>query len=82
MQNLANQFLDAFIDTKQVTKSHISATNASAQTDVPEGQLANEFKICLKYGRPIGSKDITPHNRITQRRIDTTEEVHNKQKSL
>ena len=36
----------------------------------------------LKHGRPIGSKDITPQKRRTQRRIDTFEEVHDKQKAL
>ena len=34
-QNLANQLPDAFIDTKKVTKSHISATNTPARIDVP-----------------------------------------------
>ena len=36
----------------------------------------------MKRGRPINSKDITPRNRITQMRIDTPEEVHDKQKAL
>ena len=36
-QNLSNQFLNAFIDTKKVTKSQISAVNAPAWIDVPEG---------------------------------------------
>ena len=35
LQNLANQLPDAFIDTKKVTKSHISATNTPARIDVP-----------------------------------------------
>ena len=34
-QNLANQFLDVFIDTKKVTKSHISTANTLARIDVP-----------------------------------------------
>ena len=80
MQNLANQLPCAFIDTKKVTKSHISAMNALAQIDVPEGQLVNEFKMRLKCERPIGSKDITPQKRRTRRRIDTPEEVHGKRK--
>ena len=42
LQNLANQLQYAFIDTKKVTKSHISAANAQARIDVPEGQLVNE----------------------------------------
>ena len=59
LQNLANQLPYAFIDTKKVTKSHIPIVNAPARIDVPKGHLANESKICLKHGRPIGSKDIT-----------------------
>ena len=54
LQDLANQLLDAFIDTKKVTKSHISVVNALARIDVYERQLANEYKIDLKCGRPIG----------------------------
>ena len=64
-----------------MTKSHIPAANAPAQVDVLEGELENESKIGLKRGRPIGSKDITPRKRITQRRIDTPEEMHDKQKA-
>ena len=71
LQNLANQLLDAFIDTKKVTKSHIPTANAPTRIDVLEGRLANESKIRLKRGRPIGSKGITPRKRRTQRRIDT-----------
>ena len=71
LQNLANQLPNAFNDTKKVTKSHIPATNAPAPFDVPEGQLANESKIHMKRGRPIGLKDIIPRKRRTQRRIDT-----------
>ena len=59
-QNLANQLPNSFNDTEKVTKSHIPTTNALARIDVPEGQLANESKIRMKHGRPIGSKDITP----------------------
>ena len=35
LQNLANQLLDAFIDTKKVTKSHIPTTNTPTRIDVP-----------------------------------------------
>ena len=66
--------------TKKVTKSHILATNTLAWINVLE-QLANENKIRIKRGRPIGSKDITPQKRRTQMRIDTFEEVHDKQKA-
>ena len=81
LQNIANQLLDAFIDTKKVTKSHISAANAPTWINVPEGQLAKEYKIRLKRRRPIFSKDIIPEKRRTQMRIDTPEEVHDKQKA-
>ena len=74
LQNLANQLPYDFIDTKKMTKSHIPTSNAPAQIDIPEGQLANESKIHLKCGRPIDSKDITPRKRRTQRRIDTIED--------
>ena len=80
MQTLANQLPDAFIDIKKVTKSHISTANASTQIDVPERQLANESQIRLKCGRPIGSKDLTPRKRITQRKIIALEEANIKQK--
>ena len=59
LQNLTNQLLDAFIDTKKVTKSHIPIANALAWIDVPKGQVTNESQIRLKCGKPIGSKDIT-----------------------
>ena len=60
LQNLANQLPNAFIDTKKVTKSHISSINTLAWIDVPIGQLTNESKIHLKRGRPIDSNDVTP----------------------
>ncbi|KAL6315188.1 hypothetical protein AAG906_037420 [Vitis piasezkii] len=47
-QNLANQLPNAFIDTKKVTKSHISTANTPARIDVPVRQLTNESKIRLK----------------------------------
>ena len=33
-------------------------------------------EICLKRGRPIGSKDVTPRKGRTQIRMGTPEEVH------
>ena len=60
LQNIANQLPYAFIDTKKVTKSNIPTVNAPTRINVPEGQLANEYKILLKRCIPIGSKDITP----------------------
>ena len=75
MQNLANQLPDAFIDTKKVTKSYISAANTPAQINVLVGQLTNKSKICLKRGRPIGSNDVTPQKRRTQKKLGTLEEA-------
>ena len=97
LQNLANQLLNAFIDTKKVTKSHVPAANTPTRIDVPEGQLASESQKCLKRGRPFGSKDTTPRKRRTQRHNaniehnayakayveqGTPEEVHNKEVAL
>ena len=65
LQNLTNQLLYAFIDTKKVTKLHISGANAKVRIDVPKVQLANESQIRLKCWRPIGSKDITPQKMRT-----------------
>ena len=47
--------LDAFIDTKMVTKSHIPATNAPIRIDIPVGQsnIANESQTCMKRGRSV-----------------------------
>ena len=81
LQNLANQLLDAFIDTKKVTKSHIPTVRTLTRIDVPKRQLENKSKIRLKHGRPIGSKDITLRKRRTQMRIDTSEKVHDIQKA-
>ena len=65
LQNLTNQLLDAFINTKKVTMSHIQVANTPTWIDIPIRQLTNESKIRLKHGRPVGSKDVTPHKRIT-----------------
>ena len=67
LQNIANQLLDAFTDTKKVTKSHVSIANTSTRIDVLEGQLTNKSKKRLKSGRPFGLKDIAPRKRRTQR---------------
>ena len=55
-----------FINTKKVTKSHISTTNTPTWIDVPIGQLTNESKIRLKHGKPIDSNDVTPQKKRTQ----------------
>ena len=81
MQNFVNQLLDAFVDTKKVTKSHIPAANSPTWINIPERQLANEFKIHLKCGRPIGSKDITPWKMRKLRKIGAPKEANIKQKA-
>ena len=80
VQNLANQLPDTFIDIKKVIKSHISVANAPTWIDVPERQLTNESQIHLKRERLIGSKDLTPQKRRTQRKISTSKETNIKQK--
>ena len=59
LQNLANQLPNAFINTKKVTKPHISATNSLARINVHVRHLTNESKISLKRGRPIDPNDVT-----------------------
>ena len=81
LQNLANQLPNAFIDTKKMTKSHIPAANAPAWIDVPKGQLETESQMRLKRGKPIGSKDLTPRNRRTQRKIGAFKEANIKHKA-
>ena len=67
LQNLANRLYDAFIDSTKVTKSHILATNISAQIEILMGKLkysvTNKPKPHLKRGQPIGSKDTIPRKR-------------------
>ena len=58
-----------------MTKSHIPAANTPAQIDVLVGQLTNESKICLKRGRYVSSKNVTPRKRRTQEKLGTLEET-------
>ena len=81
LQTHANQLPNSFIDTKKVTKSHISVANAPTQIDVLEGQLANESQIRLKCGKPISSTDLTPWKRRTQTKISAPKEANIKQKA-
>jgi hypothetical protein len=62
LQRIANELLDAFTDTKRVTKSHIPALNAPARIDITPAEIT----IQRKRGRPIGSKDKNPRNRKEQ----------------
>ena len=66
-QEMANQFPDAFTDTKRVTKSYIPVVNVSTRIEIPHGQsddkVTQESKTSLKHGRPFGSKDKNPRKR-------------------
>jgi hypothetical protein len=80
LQSIANQLPDAFTDNKKIVKSHIPAANTPAKIEVPVGQsiniAANESKVRLKHGRPIGAKDKIPRKRKAQgNEISTPEEA-------
>ena len=81
LHNLANLLLDAFVDVKKVTKSHIPAVNALAWIEIPEEQKANESKTRLKHGRPIGSKDIAPQKRRTKAKKNVPIKEHDEQRT-
>ena len=61
MQEITNQLLNVFIDSKKIVKSHIPTANIPARIEVPVGQSINtathELEPHLKRGRPIGVKD-------------------------
>ncbi|GJS95795.1 hypothetical protein Tco_0802763 [Tanacetum coccineum] len=87
LQEIANQLLDAFTDTKRVTKSHIPAGNASARVEIPNKQasdnIAQESKKRLKRGRPIGSKDKNPHKRKgSEKNSGHDESVHDETQDI
>ena len=80
MQSIAHQLLDAFTNNKKIIKSHILAANTLVKIEVPIGQsintAVNEFKACLKRGRPIGAKDKIPWKRkVQENEIGTLEEA-------
>ena len=79
LQDIADQLPDVFTDSKKIVKSHISAANNPARIEVPEGKLinivANESKIRLKRGRPVGAKDKIPRKRKTQEKQVALEEA-------
>lgn len=58
---MANQLLNAFRDTKNMTKSYISAANALSRVKIPrkefDGSKADEPNVQLKRGRSMSSKD-------------------------
>jgi hypothetical protein len=61
LYSIAIQLLDAIIDHKKIVKSHIPAANIPMKLEVPVEQsintTANELKVHLKCGRPIGVND-------------------------
>ena len=59
-QYIANRLPDAFVETKQVTKSYIPAANVPARIEIPTDNKAteNESIARRKRGRPLGSKDL------------------------
>ena len=65
MQNIANQMLDSFIDSRNIVKSYTPAVNAPARVEIPiiksnPKELVSDSKPRKKRGRPIGIKDIVP----------------------
>jgi Reverse transcriptase (RNA-dependent DNA polymerase) len=56
LQRIANEFPDAFTDTKRVTKSHIPVLNAPTRIEITPAEVT----IQRKRGRPIGFKDKKP----------------------
>ena len=54
-----------------MTKSPLLTANTATWIDVPAGQLTDKYKIHLKCGRPVGSKDVTPKKKKTQEKLDT-----------
>jgi hypothetical protein len=80
LQSIANQLPNTFTDNKKIVKSHIPAANTPAKIEVPLGQsiniAANESKVHLKRGRPIGAKDKIPQKRKAQgNEIDAPKEA-------
>ena len=59
MQEIANRLSNAFIDAKKMTKLYIPVANTLGRIDVLRRRLintkVNEYKACLKCGRPIDS---------------------------
>ena len=80
LQGIANELPDVFTDNKKIVKSHISAANTPARTEVPVGQLVstvvNESKPHLKHGRPIGVKYKIPVKRkVQEKQVATYKEA-------
>ena len=61
MQHIATQLPDIFTYAKGVTKSHISAANATGTVVVPiDDKRSVKLEIRQKHRRPIGGKDKNP----------------------
>ena len=62
--------LNTFTDLKMSTKSHIPAENVPIRIDVSKGPstsiIANESKVRLKRGRPLGYKDRNPRKKMVK----------------
>ena len=78
LQNIANQLLDAFVDAKKVTKSHIPIANVPSKIDIPTQQVVtNESGTQQKCGRSVGSKDKNTRKRkINNSKKDLVEDVN------
>ena len=64
LQEIANRLADTFIDATKVTKSYIPAVNTPARIHVPEEHEEKDNNAPrLKYGRPLGSKDVAPRKK-------------------
>jgi len=55
LQSLKNQLQNTFTDPKSVTKSYISAANASIKITIGQYRIANESQPRLKRGRSVNS---------------------------
>jgi len=60
LQNITNQLLNVFTDSKGVTKSYIPVVNTPTRIEVLIERstkiVANKNKARHKHGKPIGSK--------------------------
>ena len=67
---------------KKIIESYIPTENAPARVKILEGKhdKTNESKVCLKRGRPIGSKDKIPRKRKTQEKLQN--EISTPEESL
>ena len=62
LHKIVEELPDAFVDTSQVTRSHIPAARASACIEL-SSEPASTSQPRSKRGRPLGSKDKQPRRR-------------------